>query len=142
MAQRIKGQEVEVLLVADGAPVDSLTDVRSFDVTFQLEILTEGYLGETTNRRDEVFNGISGSMELHFEDPGVFEFISAVVDRAQRRTPGVRVNIKATLAFPNGQRTRVIIQNAFFGDIPLSFGGRSEYGTLSLTYEAESLSVI
>lgn len=136
MAQRIKGLEVEAILVADGVVQDTITDVRSFEVAFQTEILREGYLGETTDRRDEVFRGVRGRMELHFENRDVFTLFAKIVDRARRRTPGTRINIKATLNFPNGQRPKVIINDAFFGELPMNFASRTDYGTVGLEFEA------
>jgi hypothetical protein len=50
-SQRLKGQEVEVLLVVDGEIQDTTTDIRSFEVAAKTELKEEGYLGEKTNRR-------------------------------------------------------------------------------------------
>ena len=142
MAQRIKGQEVEVILLVDGVPQDSITDVRSFSIELQTEIMSEGYLGETTNRRDSIFNGVSGSIELHIENAAIFDLFTSIVDKARRRTPGTRINLKATLAFPNGQRKRIIVPDAEFGAMPLNFGSRSDYGTVSLNFEAPDASFL
>jgi hypothetical protein len=139
MAQRIKGQEVEVLLLLNGEPVSSTTAIQSFSVEQQLEVLAEGYLGETTNRRDEVFNGVAGSMTLHMDDPDVFNVVQAIVDRATRREAGTIINIKAALAFPNGELKRVLVEDCFFGSIPMEFGSRTDYGTLNLDFEAAQL---
>jgi len=133
---RIKGQEVEVLIVLNGQVQNTITDVRSFEVGFQMEILKEGYLGETTDRRDDIFRGTRGKIDLHYENKDVFGLIMAIVDRARRQSPGTKVNIKATLRFPNGDRPRVIIKDVYFGEIPLAFGSRSDYGTLGLEFEA------
>ena len=75
MAQRIKGQEVETLIVVDGAPRDTITDIRSFEFAFQTEIMSEGYLGETTERKDSIFKGIRGRLELHFETSPQLQWI-------------------------------------------------------------------
>lgn len=141
MAQRIKGQEVELLLSVNNVPLTSTTDIRSFEVTFQQEIMSEGYLGETTNRKDAIFNGISGSMELHIENRDFFNLFTAIVDKARRRTPGTRINLKATLNFPNGDRPRLFVPDLEFGELPLNFGSRSDYGTINLTFEASEATV-
>ena len=60
MAQRIKGQEVTVRFVQDGQVKAELNDIRSFEVGMQLEVLKEGYLGEFTDRRDDVYRGVTG----------------------------------------------------------------------------------
>jgi hypothetical protein len=142
MAQRIKGQEVEVLFIIDGEVQDSLVDVRSFEVAAKLEMKEEGYLGEKTNRYDEIFSGMRGRMELHFESEDVFGVFQSIIDRAKRRTPGTQINIKATLNFPNGERPRVLIPDAFFGEIPINFGSRADYGAISLDFQASDFKVL
>ncbi len=140
--QRIKGQEVEVLLIVDGVVQDTITDVRSFEVAAKLEVKEEGYLGEKTNRYDEIFNGMRGRLELHFENRDVFDLLTSIIDRAKRRTPGTQINIKATLNFPNGDRPRVLVANAFFGEVPFNFATRGDYGTVGLDFQAEDVQVI
>lgn len=142
MAQRIKGQEVIVILVVNGQPQAEITAIKSFEMTYQLEIKKEGYLGETTDRRDSIFNGIGGSMEVHLETKAIFTTFNAIVDKARRRTPGVVINIKTTLNFPNGDRVRVIIPNVEFGELPVNFGSRADYGTTTFTFEAQDAQAI
>lgn len=136
MGDRIKGQEVEIILLVDSVQVLSLTNIKSFEMAYQLEILDEGYLGQTTNQKDMIFNGIRGSLEAHFETAKVFNLFNALVNRARRRTPGTVINIKSTLNFPNGDRPRVVIPSAAFGEAPIKFGGRNEYGVINLDYAA------
>jgi len=140
--QRIKGQDVSLLLVVKGQVVSALTDVRSFEMAAQLEILREGYLGETTDRRDEVYRGVRGRMEVHFESADVFKLVRAVIDRARRREPGTKINAKATLQFPNGDRPIVLVKDIYFGELPMNFPGRTEYGTVALEWEAADFQVI
>lgn len=142
MAQRIKGQEVQAILIVDGQPQATITAIKSFEMAYQLEIKKEGYLGETTDRRDSIFNGISGSMEAHLETKDVFTLFQSIVDKARRRTPGTTINVKATLNFPNGDRVRVIIPNCEFGELPVNFGSRADYGTTTFTFEATEAQTI
>ena len=142
MAQRIKGQEVSLRIFINNVEQVSMVDVRSFELSAQLELKTEGYLGETTNRRDEIYNGVRGRMELHFEDAGVFTFMRSVIDRARRRTPGTRIDANATLSFPSGQKARVNFPDIFFGEIPTNFSSRSDYGAITVDFEAQDFSVI
>ena len=139
MAQRIKGQEVSVLLLLNGEPQSSTNAVRSFSVEQQVEVTSEGYLGESTNRRDEVYNGVSGSLELHMDDPDVFDVVQAIINRATRSTAGTSINIKAALTFPSGVMKRVLVKDCFFGSIPMEFGSRTDFGTLTLDFEASSM---
>ena len=140
--QRIKGQEVEVNLLVNGVPQSSLTTVRSLTITPKFELKEENYLGETSTRYDEMFNGVSFSMELNFADAGVFDFLAAVKDRAERRTPGTVINMKATLNFPSGRSSRVVLKDCFFGDMPIGFGSRGDYGTFSLDGGCGDIQVI
>ena len=132
---RIKGQEVEILLVVNGEIQSALTDIQSFEFNQELETTEEGYLGEKGNRYDEFYKGYSGSVSLHNHSPDLFTFFDFVKDRAQRREPGTIVNIKATLNYPSGERQRVLLQDAFFDTMGLSFGSRSEYGATTLNFK-------
>jgi hypothetical protein len=140
--QRIKGQEVELLLVENNVPLTTIQDIKSFEMQAQLEILKEGYLGETTDRRDSVYRGYSGKMEVHFEGRSVLEFTRRLVDKARRRVPGARVNCKVTLVFPAGDRIRMILKDLEFGVVPLGFASRTDYGTVSLDFEGADYSLI
>lgn len=140
--QRIKGQETQITIVENNVPIQTIRDINSLDMEAQLEILSEGYLGETTDRRDEKYNGYSGSVGMHFSNPDVLKFTRRIIDRARRREPGVKINIVTTLSFPNGTITRVNFKDCFFGAIPMSFGSRGDYGTISIPFEGSDYSVI
>lgn len=134
--QRIKGQESQLILVLNGAPQATITDVVSSELTYQFQLKQQGYNGEAQDRFDEVFLGIGGRIELHLENQQIFNLIKSVQDRAQRRIPGNVINMKMTLNFPNGDRPRVLVPNLFFGNMPLSFPGRTEYAVLPLEFNA------
>lgn len=140
--QRIKGQEVELILVENNQPRIGLFDVRSFEMAAQLEILREGYIGETTDRRDSVYRGYRGRVEVHFENRDLLDFVRRLIDKARRRVAGSRINMKVTLQFPSGERPRVLLKDLEFGEVPLTFGSRADYGTVSLEFEGEDFSVI
>lgn len=142
MSTRLKGQAVEVLISSGNKPLTNLTNIKDFEVTVQQEILSEGYLGQTTEQKDSIFNGIAGNLTIHIDNQDVFKFVSEIVDKARSRTPGLKVNIKATLNFPNGQRPRIMINDVEFGDIPLNFGSRKDYGSVKLTFEASNFSYL
>ena len=138
MSNRIRGEEVELILLVDGSPRDNFSFIRSTEITFKSELKEEGYLNETTQRYDTIFNGISGKAEAHFDSPEVLTIIRLAVDKARRRTPGTRFNIKQTLNFPSGRRARIIIPDIEFGPLPIKFGGRASYGEFSLDYAASN----
>lgn len=133
MAQRVKGQDVSVIVVQDGQILASLHDVRNFEVTLKITKKQEGYVGEKTDRYDEIFNGADFRLSIHTEDEGVFPIIQAIIDRARNRTPGVVFNVQATLNYPNGDRPIVVLPDVHFGDVPVNVPGRGDY--VELTYE-------
>ena len=139
---RLKGQECEILLIVDGKTQDTVTDVRSFEVAAKVETKEEGNLGEKTNRFDDIFNGVRGRAEFHFENGDVFTLMKSIIDRAKRRTPGTQINIKATLNFPGGDKKRVLIQDAFFGEIPIGISSRSDYATFALDFQASDVTIM
>lgn len=132
--QRIKGQDIEVRLVLNGSLLDTLTAVKDLELVLKLERLQEGYLGEGTDRYDEIFKGVQGSMTIHWTNKKVFDLFWAIVNRAKRREPGTVINLQATFNFPNGDRPRVLIPDLFFGDIPLATGGRDQYSATKLDF--------
>ena len=133
--QRIKGQEVEILFVKDGEVQSDFTDVQSFEFTSETEILEEMFLGEKANRYDEVYKGYAGAVSMHNSTPGLFDFMEAIKDRAQRRSPGTVINLKATLNFPSGARSRIILQDLFFDPQGIAFGSRTEYGSTTFNFK-------
>lgn len=141
-APRIKGQETSIDVIVDNVVKQNLVDIKSLETEDQLEIIKEGYLGETTDRRDMVYRGFSGRLEAHIENRQYLDFRQAMVDKARRRTPGARVNIRTTLAFPGGPRVRIVLKDVSFGPMPLNIGGRAEYVTVSLTFEGEGTQII
>ena len=129
---RIKGQEVIVTVTQNSAIVTAIKNIKNFNVTVKLDQKTEDYLGETAPQFDEVYNGIGVSFSMHLSDPAVFDFITAIMKRAQRREPGLTINVKATLNFPNGQKRKIVCNDLFFGNFPIQFGSRTDYGEISV----------
>lgn len=136
MAQRIKGQEVRVTFVGPNGTETALSDVQSFELEMQLEVLSEGYLGETTERKDDIFRGVHGRMEIHIEAQEYLRFMDSVVQRSQRRTAAdAQFNVIATLNFPNGTSPRVLLEDVFFASMPTNVGARDEYVQGTIEFE-------
>ena len=142
MAQRLKGQETNIFVMNQGVEVAALSDVRNFTMTPNFDKLEEGYLGETTNRFDEIFKGINFDFEVHVEDGGFLDFVNAVKDRAQRRTPGIAINIATVLNFPGGTRKKIVLRDCFFADMPFNVGSRSDYASVKFSGSASDFDVI
>ena len=123
MAQRIKGQECKIIMTGPEGREGGIIDVQSFEASFKVELKAEGYLGETTQRYDEIFNGVEGRLELHLENDHYFEFMRRVQNRAQRRESAEgQFNIMVSLAFPSDGRKRILLEDVFFGEQPIVSG--------------------
>jgi hypothetical protein len=135
MSQRIKGSEVNVIMTSPQGREESIDAVGSIDFTIQLELLNEGYLGESSNRYDDIFNGIEGTLELHLERGAFFALIERIKQRAQRRTPSSdRFDFMFVFNFPNGDRVRTLFSDVFFGAIPVNSNARGEYVSASIPF--------
>jgi hypothetical protein len=132
MAQRILGQNTVVSIIVNSAPQTEINSVRSFSFNYELELKDEGYLGESTNRKDSVFKGIKFDMEMHLANNAAFQLIKTAIDKAQRRTPGVRINVKTSLTWPNGDRAVVVFNDVEFGPFPVNTNSRTDYVTLKI----------
>lgn len=139
--QRIKGQESSCIVIADGKSME-FTDIQSTEFTQDTETKEEGYLGEGSNRYDEIYKGYSGKIDMHNSSPELFTFLEIIKDRAQRRTPGTVINIKTTLAYPSGERVRIIMNDAFFDASGIAFSGRDAYGSTSIPFKGSEYRVL
>jgi len=140
---RIKGQEVEVTILQDGQLVlNNTAAIESNSMSAQLEILSEGFLGETTNRKDNIFNGWAGDVSMQFSGPQVFTMVQGFIDQATRRVlGGVGVNVKHVFKFASGRRAIVTFPDVAVGEVKIDTGGRSDYVKLSFPYEVGSSTV-
>ena len=139
---RLKGQEVEVLLVVAGTPKDTITTIRNFEVTAKVEKKEEAYLGQKTNQYDDIFNGVDGRMEVHTDSQDILPIIQSIIERARRREPGTKVNIKATLNYPNGDRPRVLLNDVFFGPFPINIPARGDYVTVGMDFSCSDITFL
>jgi hypothetical protein len=138
MAQRIKGQEVTLDISGPDGREETLGLVASASITYQMDILKQRLLGETTDRKDDIFRGVEGECELQLDQRDALRFIDTAKSRAQRRIAADSAfGITMTLQFPGGGSARIQLQPVYFGNIPINVGGSDEYVTMSLTFEAE-----
>lgn len=140
--QRIKGQETIITIIKDGdlqARIDSISDS---EISFDLEILEEGYLGETGNRFDAIFNGMTIRLTGHLTNKQMIDLTEAIVNRAKRRAGGAgRIDIATTLVFPGGDLVNIGIPDVQFGAFPFNTGGRSEYVQFTIEGKASDFEI-
>lgn len=141
MSQRLKGQENILTFTDPDGLVENLGAIKSCEAELDIQILEEGYIGETANRFDEIYNGTGGSAEMHLENAKWFSFTAKVQERATRRAPaGGKFSITSSFAFADGTRVRVTFEDVFFGPFPLKTGSRSEYISATITWKCSEIS--
>lgn len=139
---RIKGQEVSCQFVLNGQIANNSIAIQSNELKFMQDILSEGFLGETTDRKDMVFKGVSSSVTLQFNGPYVFTLIGSIIDVARRRVAlGVGLNVVHTFKFVNGRRAVVTMASVAVGEMGMDTGSRTDYVKVTIPYEAEQADV-
>lgn len=138
----LKGQDTEVTYLVDGTQQDMLRLGKDFSANFDLEKITEHYLGRTTADFDAVFNGCSGDATFHLSSPRVFTFVNAVVAKARAREPGAIINVRSTFNFPMGGRARIVFRDVQFGAIPFSVPGRVERATIKVSWSCSEFQIL
>ena len=141
MSDRVRGQETNVQFLINSVPQITTSDIKSHEMEWQFEIQKEGYIGETSDRRDTIFRGMRGSIEFHFENPDIFGIIASILLRATRRVPGTQINLKTVINYSDFGPTTIVIPGIAIGAVPLKFGSRSDYGMLTFPYEAQYATV-
>lgn len=133
------GQDNVLSMQIDGVVYESLA-ITSAEITQKLSRKETGILGTHTMRIDEVYMGIEGSLECQIDSPDMFQILTILVDRAQRRAPPYpRVTLKSQFDFPvDSRRALIVIPDLKFGDIPISTASREEHVTIKLAFGAES----
>ena len=140
---RLKGQETAVIVIEDGEPQLTITAIRNTDISFDLEQLEEGYLGETFNRMDSVFNTMSIKFEAHMVRKTLILLADKIVARAKRRVGGVtRIDVLTTLIFPEGDLISIGIRDVQFAPIPISIASRTDYVTQTMDGKASEYELV
>lgn len=127
MGDRIKGQEVSIRVVDNGAVVASLDSVSSFNEEMKSEIKEDGFLGESTNRFDDIHNGYGGDFEFQFRRSDWTDFQLRVQARQERRNPNIVFNVVRSDLFPDGSVTVYTYIDAKWGPMTSGAGSRADF---------------
>ena len=127
MAARLKGQEVEIRVVNAGNVVTSIAAVATFNEQVMLETKQDGFLGETVDRFDDILRGYGFDLEFQVAEAAWIDLQSAIIDRAQRKTPEVVFNVIRTDFYANGDTLIITYSDVKFGAQPLSIASRGDF---------------
>lgn len=122
----LKGQEVRIVCIQDGATVQELNSIAAFNDNVDLALQQQGYLGEPVNRFDEIHNGYGGDFEMHCNQAGWVNWQKAVIARAQRASPDIKFNVVRVDIFANGDSLVFTYLDVKWGAQPTSIGSRAD----------------
>lgn len=143
MAERLKGQEVSVNVISTTNGVEtSFSDVGSLEAQFDREILSEGYIGQTTQQKDDIFNGVSGTITFHSRTADTMGLIQRINEESKGRLPGESFQIVAKFAFPLGGSRLIVFTNAKFGNIPVNTSDRQGFVEFRLEFAADDAQIL
>ena len=139
---RIRGSDTALFITDNGVLLDTLTDITDCEITPEFEIKEENFLGQTAPQFDEVWKGAAVKIGYQFSDAAPFALMQSVMDRAMRRTPGVKINAQTTLQFPSGLRKRILMPDCSSGPMPFNNSGRTEFLKGTLDFKVSTLKVV
>lgn len=144
MVQRVKGQETRLTFTGPNGLEEGLEVIQSWEAELDIETLEEGYIGETANRLDDIYNKTTGNADLHLESDQYFRFVERVKARAQRRDGSANgvFTVMTTLLFSNGARVRSRFDDVSWGALPLRSPGRGEYVTVRVEWSCSEIAFL
>jgi len=135
---RVKGQEMQIRLTKGGELLRTITAIESLTLTLKVDIIRKGYQGETIDRRDDIYRGVGVEIAIDAESPDVIDLLTAIRDRAARRTANANVQINLTFSINFLQkRARITVPDLMFQDPSLTSSGRDAYISLRLSGEGQ-----
>lgn len=141
-APRLRGQEVQ-LLVLDGANrVEEIKAIGSYDVSSQLEIQQDGFIGETTDEYDFIYSGEKGSFKFQIHNAKWTKFRERIVAKARRIQPTLTFNIVRIQLFADGSSVTSTYVNVAFGEFAESGGSRKDFVSLNLPFACSEVDVL
>lgn len=139
---RLRGQEVSVRVLQDGNVINTIDSISSFNETVALEIKEDGFLGEGTNRFDEILNGFGGDFEAQTTSSNFIQLQLAVIEKATRRRPGLTFNVVRVDLYPNGDSSVFTYVDVHWGEQPVTIGGRAEYVKYKASFKCSDRPVL
>jgi hypothetical protein len=140
---RLRGDDIQVRLTQGGAIIQTLAAIESLTWTVDSEIIQKGYLGEGSDRVDEIYKTTSVDVGVDQEgSEGIF-LMQSIATRSTRRTAqaSTQVNISFVANYPNGSRPRVTIIDVKFQGPSMGVANRDAYGMLRLNGKARKFQI-
>ncbi len=135
----MKGQEVRVDFVSatQGIEPGVAGVVKSLEMQWDIEGLSEGYLGALTEEKDNIFTGISGNLEMNLRTADAFSLADRVKLASQLRTPGEEFQLISTYNFPLGGTRRFILPDVKLSNVNVGSPSRKDYVNMKFDFAAD-----
>lgn len=137
MDQRLKGQEVSIRIVNDNVVVGAIESIAAFNDSVLFEQKEAGYLGEVTNRFDEILNGYSGDFEFHCTKADWIEIVNSIEARARREAPNLTFNVVRVDLYPNGDSLTFNYIDVKWGAVPTNVSSRGDFVKVRMEFKCE-----
>jgi hypothetical protein len=144
LGPRLKGQEISVRILQGNPPepIASLDSISTFNQETTLKLLEDGFLGEVTNRFDEILDGYGGDFEMHVTNSGWISWEQAVITKATRTDPTITFNVVRVDLFADGSSLIYVYTDVHWAAIPQKVGGRGEYLKVSSSFKCSTRPVL
>lgn len=141
---RLKGQEINIRVVGGVTPalLASLDSIGSFNDELALKLNEDGFLGEVTNRFDEILDGYGGDFEMQLTTSAWIVFPQLIEAKATRQIPNIIFNIVRTDLFADGTSLVYVYSDVHFGAIPQKTGGRGDYVKVAVNFKTSTRKVL
>jgi hypothetical protein len=137
--KRLRGQEVQISIVEDGTLSDAFTAIATFNDTMKLEKKEDGFLGETSNRYDQIFNGYDGSFEMQLSNQKWMSFQSVLKAKARRENPNLQINIVRVDFYANGDTPSRTYVDCSFGAEPTAIATRADFVKVTVDFSCSDI---
>lgn len=135
---RVMGKSVTVRFTRDKVLLQSVTAIKNFTFETRQRIITEGYLGESAQRQDEIFDEVGGSFGVHPEGTEILSLQQMIADRSRRRIANdEQVSCTFRIQFPNAAIARITIPDMKFDPIPFNVSARDAYVDMAFTFKSD-----
>lgn len=138
---RLKGQEVEVRVTRAGSVENAIAAIGTFNDQVMLETKQDGFLGELTDRFDDIMRGYGFDLEFQVSEAAWIDFQEAMIARSQRLTPDVVFNVIRTDFYSNGDTLIITYMDVKFGAQPTTIASRGDFVKVKLEGKCSQRSV-
>jgi len=136
---RVLGRDTTLRLTQSGLMLAETTAIKNLDFGPEFTLLSEGFLGEATERHREVFKAVDVSFSVEPEGSEIFLMQYAIYQRARSgQANNLQINLGYRIMFPSGHIIRITLPDLRFSDPgKLANAGRESFLTQSFAAKTD-----